>query len=84
MRSNNADNYMAYVKGWTAGAGCRVIDPIFQDHENDNIKEAYMDGWGDGRSCRSVAFRAAEKIYGYSPSVIRPCDIGTTQESRDE
>lgn len=83
MHQSNADNFYSYIRGWTAGAGSRPIDPLFANHENESIKEAYMDGWGNGRAERHKAFRNAEKLYGYSPSVIRVCDCTDEKEEQN-
>jgi len=69
--STNADIFHSYMKGWTAGAKCGAIDPVFENHEDEGIRDHYMLGYTDGRNARKKAGVKASKISGYVPSVLR-------------
>jgi hypothetical protein len=66
--STNADNFHSYMRGWTAGAKCGVVDPAFENHEDRNIRDYYMLGYTDGRHARK---KAGTKLSGYVPSILR-------------
>jgi len=53
--STNADIFHSYMKGWTAGAKCGAIDPVFENHEDEGIRDHYMLGYTDGRNARKKA-----------------------------
>jgi hypothetical protein len=66
----NSELFHAYVKGWHVGAGYRSLDSELSQHPNEAVRQAYFDGWAIGRTAARDAHRNAEKLYGYSPSVI--------------
>ncbi len=72
---SQADQYMAFIRGWHDGAGYRGLNPNLSEHTNDYIRSAYMDGWGKGREAARLLHREAEEIYKYSPSIIRLQDL---------
>ena len=72
--STNADHFQSYMKGWTAGARCGAIDPVFEKHEDRNIRDHYMLGYGDGKNARKRAGIKATRLSGYMPSILRLAD----------
>ncbi|MDE2426744.1 MAG: hypothetical protein KGO96_12655 [Elusimicrobia bacterium] len=78
--TTNRDLFMAYMRGWHCGAGIRPLDPKFTEHPNERIKEEYLNGWAVGRMVARDAAREAERLYGYSQSIIRLCDLAEGSE----
>ena len=64
-----ADGFYAYMRGWVAGAACKVIDKNFENHKE--LAPIYKDGWAAGRVARQAASERATEISGYRPSVLR-------------
>ena len=62
--STVAEHYMAYVRGWRAGATFDPVDPQMNEHADKLLQLAYLDGWGDGRSASKRAFREARAALG--------------------
>lgn len=57
--------YMAYEKGWRAGAGIHAMD---QTETSDD----YSNGYREGQQSRKDAMTKASVTYGYEPMVVRP------------
>lgn len=67
----NRDLYMAYMKGWRAGASAKALDPRFTEHPNLEIRGAYTNGYGDGHEASKAASRIASGTYSYEPTILR-------------
>lgn len=72
--ATNGDQFMAYMRGFYCGAGIKFIDDRLAEHADELIRSAYLDGWADGRVAAKAASAAAEKRFGYSPSILRACE----------
>lgn len=62
------DRFMAYVDGWTDGAGVRVIRQEYI--QAGELTEFYNEGWIDGRKARRAMAKKAEARFRYQESVI--------------
>lgn len=66
-----ANQYQAFLKGWTCSARMGVPDPLAINHTNTKISAAYKHGYDCGAAARGVALSGAAKAYGYEPSILR-------------
>jgi hypothetical protein len=74
----NRDKLMAYIKGWSDGAGVKAIRQEFEDHAT--LRDDYMTGYGDGRKARSAAHLSAAEKYGEKIHVVRTPERITSQD----
>jgi hypothetical protein len=63
--------YHAYLAGWKNAAANQMIDSRFSEHDDGKITDAYAAGYADGKAARVSAFKKAEMVYGYKPSILR-------------
>ena len=69
------ERFMAYMKGWYAGAGRKPIDAKFSEHKTrPDLKEEYERGYSDGQAKGRAAAAKAAKRLGYTPTVLRVAD----------
>ncbi len=71
VRLDASNQWAAYTKGWSAGAGMRAMDPAVKGHPDAKIEIAYELGYAHGRDARSLAHQDAAERYGYTPSILR-------------
>jgi hypothetical protein len=69
-----ANQYLAYQKGWSAGAAMRAMDGLITSHHDLKIAAAYDQGYSDGRLARSKAMQAAADRYKHQVNILRLCD----------
>jgi hypothetical protein len=69
-----ANQYLAYQKGWAAGAAMRAMDPVFLSHTNTKMVAAYNQGYSDGGLARCKAMQAAADRYKHQVNILRSCD----------
>jgi hypothetical protein len=69
-----ANAYHAYMRGWSAGASMKAMDPAFTKHSQAYMRENYEAGYKDGRVARSAASESASETTGYKPSILRVCE----------
>jgi len=76
------DKFMAYVRGWSDGAGIRAMHDEFTKHVL--LAESYNEGYTDGKKARGDVHVSAANRFGVKLSVLRaPGKIGETMsESR--
>lgn len=60
-----------YMRGWSAGAAVKAIDPVFSKHDNKTISDQYLKGYDEGRKARQSAAEKMCKITGYVPNILR-------------
>lgn len=63
--ASKRSRYVAYEKGWRAGAGIHAMDPA-------ETTDDYSKGYGDGQQARKDAMTKASVTYGFEPMVVRP------------
>lgn len=69
------DKFMAYIRGWSDGAGVRAMRDEFTKHAL--LADSYNEGYSDGKKSRGVAHVAAAERFGVKLSVLRaPGKIG--------
>lgn len=68
---NAANRWQAYMKGWKAGAGVKAMDPMIEQHPDNDLRKAYSLGYADGRIAHNNAGTRATELFGYTPSVLR-------------
>jgi hypothetical protein len=75
----NRDNFMAFIKGWSDGAGIKAIRKEFENHPT--LRDDYICGYSEGRKARAAAHLAASERYGErigivrAPEPIMPTDV---------
>jgi hypothetical protein len=65
------EQFHAYITGWYCGAGVKVIDRRFTEHERVDFRRLYNDGYEDGCKARVKAQNAACKKFKYTPNILR-------------
>jgi hypothetical protein len=63
------DEFAAYIRGWSDGAGIHAMRPEFTSHAT--LSTPYNEGYVDGRKARSMAHVAASKKFGMKLSILR-------------
>jgi len=63
------DKFMAYIRGWSDGAGVRAMRDEFTKHAM--LADPYNEGYSDGKKARNVAHVAASERLGVKLSVLR-------------
>lgn len=66
-----ANQYQAYVKGWSCGARSGMKDVCMETHFDNDIRAAYELGYVDGLRSRAMALSSASKRYRHNPSILR-------------
>lgn len=75
LASTMKDEFAAYIRGWSDGAGVHAMRPEFTSHAT--LAAPYNEGYADGRKARNMAHVAASEKYGVKVSVLRvPEKIG--------
>lgn len=65
------DQFFAYMRGWTAGAGVKRRSPVYTEHPDTRIRELYDRGYIEGNESRRETSRKAQIEFGFTPSVLR-------------
>lgn len=75
LASTMRDEFAAYIRGWSDGAGAVSRRVEFTYHST--LAAPYNEGYVDGRKARNMAHVAASEKYGHKVSVVRtPGKIG--------
>lgn len=78
LASTMRDEFAAYIRGWSDGAGAHAMRPEFTSHAT--LAPPYNEGYTDGRKARNMAHVAASEKYGVKLSALRtPKRIGDGQ-----
>lgn len=69
MGSVVRNQFAAYIRGWSDGAGIHAMRSEFTSHTT--FAAPYNEGYIDGRKARSAAHVAASEKYGVKLSIVR-------------
>lgn len=72
--TNAANQYFAFVKGWSAGARGAEKDPSVLASPAPGVKDAYVRGYEKASEARNLAFRDACERYQYIATPLRAKD----------
>jgi hypothetical protein len=69
LASTIRDEFTAYIRGWSDGAGIHAMRPEFTSHAT--LATPYNEGYADGRKARNAAHVTASEKYGVKLSILR-------------
>lgn len=68
------DLFHTYMRAFKAGVSTSVLGEWHakaQTHDDRGIREAWHDGYAAGKEAKEKASRHAQRIYEYTPSILR-------------
>ncbi len=63
--SRKWEQLICFQRGWKAGAGGKLVDPIYTNHARAELASAYTRGYAKGETARILASAEESERLGY-------------------